>query len=176
MRFLQTANSWLCCFPQPNRLNLLIHYILMVTRKSLTILFFLCIELTFESSSYFFYLITMILSNISENSNYIYSKAFIWLLGLVSLRISIPISKSGASLSWPQTSSNVRRFLVVCSLLYLRIRIFLHILLTEVFFWQLWKRSGRCCWGGEGQPQYQAFGPKQLNTGKGEGLPPNWSS
>lgn len=149
----------------------------MVTWKSLTILlFFLCIELTSESSSYFFSLITMILSNLSENSNYIYSKVFIWLLELVSLRISIPIGKSGASLSWPH---------------FLKCSVILSCVFTFIFenpyfpacsaYWSFLltavEEKRYVLLRGRRPAPVPDFQPQEgLNTGKGEGLPPNWSS
>lgn len=141
-----------------------------------------------KSSSYFFSSTTIILSNPSENINYIYSRVFLWLLILSPWILVSPIGKSGLSL----VASNFLRYLVIPDcvfILYLRIPAFLRVLLTEVCSRGLWESSR---WGVEGSPQCQtsssslcSLGAPQLKKQEHphptpprptEGLPPNWST
>lgn len=127
-----------------------------------------------KSSSYFFSSTTIILSNPSENINYIYSRVFLWLLILSPWILVSPIGKSGLSL----VASNFLRYLVIPDcvfILYLRIPAFLRVLLTEVCSRGLWESSR---WGVEGYspsarlpaPACAAWGTTVEKTGAS---PPN---
>lgn len=114
-----------------------------------------------KSSSYFFSSTTIILSNPSENINYIYSRVFLWLLILSPWILVSPIGKSGLSL----VASNFLRYLVIPDcvfILYLRIPAFLRVLLTEVCSRGLWESSR---WGVEGSPQCQTSSSSLCSLG-----------